>query len=243
MAEKMMVTLYYADISSHTEEEILNQYADRVDQERLSKLLRTGAKKDQVRSLIAGWLLQMGVREATGKTDHQVIPFTYRYSENGKPYLADYPSLFFSLSHSGNYAACAIAEKEIGLDIQEHRKIKEGLENRFFTQEEIRRLNEIKRPEAAPTDSQAYRAAFFQIWSGKESYLKYTGLGMKQALNGFFIDTVTGRVREKAVEEEKETGREVACLSFFSGIPGYSCCLCMQKEIRKIRVKEIVLVS
>lgn len=238
-----MITFYYADISSHTEDEILNQYSDSVDQERLSKALRTGGKKDQVRSLIAGYLLQTGIRETIGKTGAQVIPLTYRYSENGKPYLVDYPELYFSLSHSGNFAACVIAAQEIGLDIQEHKGIKEGLANRFFTQEEIRKLDNIKKAEKQNADSQAYREAFFRIWSGKESYLKYTGLGMKKALDSFQIDTDTNRVRTADRKEGRRTGEELACLSYISEIPGYSGCLCMQKEITNVLLKEIILFS
>ena len=34
----------------------------------------------------------------------------------GKPFLKDFPGLFFSLSHSGAYAACAVSDREVGQD-------------------------------------------------------------------------------------------------------------------------------
>ena len=53
----------------------------------------------------------------------------------GKPRLKE-DNVFFSLSHSGNWAACAVAKQELGLDIQEKRLGTEALLNRCFTAEE-----------------------------------------------------------------------------------------------------------
>ena len=44
-----------------------------------------------------------------------IANYKLRYNEYGKPYLES-GGLFFNLSHSGEYVACAISDKEIGID-------------------------------------------------------------------------------------------------------------------------------
>ena len=47
--------------------------------------------------------------------------------ERGKPYLAGYPDIHISLSHSGRLAACAVAKKPVGVDV-ELRKMRQNRE-------------------------------------------------------------------------------------------------------------------
>lgn len=230
-----MVTFFYADISSLKEDEILRKYKDKVDKERLEKVLRTGTKKDQVRSLAAGYLLQLGMKERMGKEaqaaeeDFQVIPLTYTFSENGKPYLAKDSGLYFSLSHSGDFSACAIADQEIGMDIQAYRTIQERLPMRFFTEVECTRLEEVKE------DRDKYEALFFNIWSAKESYLKFTGKGLQLGMNTFFTDLTENKVKSP------DTGKEKASLYMLQEIKGYACCICMKDTIGQVEIKKIIL--
>ena len=41
--------------------------------------------------------------------------------ERGKPWFPDHPQRHFNLSHSGKMALCALADGEVGVDIQEMR--------------------------------------------------------------------------------------------------------------------------
>ena len=63
------------------------------------------------------------------------LPLRIMTGEGGKPYFEDCP-LFFSLSHSGPYAACALADYEIGLDIQERSAVRESVVSRCFSESE-----------------------------------------------------------------------------------------------------------
>ena len=57
--------------------------------------------------------------------------------EQGKPYFPAFPSVFFNISHTGAYAACAVAKVACGLDIQEVRAVKsELLLQRTLSEEE-----------------------------------------------------------------------------------------------------------
>ncbi len=96
--------------------------------------------------------------------------------QKGKPYFPAAPGLHFSLSHSGDYAACAYYEHPIGLDLQVHcRCNKAAIARRFFHPEEYAYL-----------EAENYQH-FFAVWAAKESYVKYTGTGIAGGLNRFCV--------------------------------------------------------
>jgi len=134
----------------------------------------------------------------------------------GKPYFAGAPHLFFSLSHSGAYAACAFATHPVGLDLQEHRHCsREAVARRFFHPREYEWLKER---DFAP---------FFSVWTAKESYLKYTGAGIAGGLAGFSVVDDKGLKAAMECTEivHSETPGEVTF--FYRTYPvGYSLCLC-----------------
>lgn len=97
---------------------------------------------------------------------------------NSKPYFADRPDLPFSISHSGNWWVCAISGVETGLDLQEIRhKDEEKLARRFFHPDEVRWL-----------ERNGF-AQFSRLWAYKESYVKYTGVGLREGLDYFSVIT------------------------------------------------------
>lgn len=223
-----MAVLYYVDFSSAKEEDILNKYMDKIDKERLSKITRTRDITARVRSLLAGYLLQVAIKENDKEFSdkERVLELTYHYGKSGKPYLTDYPDLYFSLSHSGSVVACLCDTQEVGLDVQQHVNVKERIAKRFFSQKEYEML-------VREEDSRVREQLFFRMWSIKESYIKYTGEGMSRGLDSFVIDPerciVMDESREVCYEEIKP-----------EGISGYSVCACMEKrekiEIRKIEI-------
>ena len=80
--------------------------------------------------------------------------------KNGKPYLSG-GEIFFNLSHSGNLSVCAVSDKEIGVDCEKVAPKKERVFQQVF--------NDLER-EKAKTDK-----AFTEIWTQKESVVKYYG--------------------------------------------------------------------
>ena len=226
-----MAVLYYADFSGMDTEKLINAYTDKVDTERLSKLTRTLAPKAKVRSLLAGYLLQVGLREHLGHKD-EVLPLQYTYGESGKPYLAEYPGIYFGLSHSEDVVVCVISGQEIGVDVQKHVKVKDGIAQRFFTEEENRFLETLKTEQDA--ESGTYEEWFFRIWSIKESYIKFTGKGMKQGLNTFDIYFDRGMIQEK--DGDAMAYFHEICLEDLTEYAG-SVCMKEQEEIRITKVE------
>lgn len=110
----------------------------------------------------------------------------FSYKKNGKPYLKEYPEIFFNISHCRKGIACAVCDCPVGVDIEE---IQPGLE--------IRSLVLNREEEDAVKMSETPDVEFTRIWTRKESFLKLTGEGirndMKNILSeaqGIRIDTV-----------------------------------------------------
>lgn len=81
--------------------------------ERRDAILRHRQPVDRRRMLVASLLLIAGLR---GEYDAAGIP-DIRLSAKGKPELAaGFP--YFSISHSGDYVGCVLADAPVGLDIQ-----------------------------------------------------------------------------------------------------------------------------
>ncbi len=97
------------------------------------------------------------VLRLNGITQYELI-----YNEYGKPYLKE-GALFFNLSHSGEYTACAISDHEIGIDIQKI-CIKEHAMRRICTPEERARIKTAE--------------DFTRMWVIKESFAKAKGIGI-----------------------------------------------------------------
>ncbi len=131
-----------------------------------------GGKKELERELSrCGWeLFRLGMQEQYG-LDGEMIKI--ERNAHGKPYLPEHPKIFFNISHSGEYAACAFASISIGLDLQQHRRAAwEHMAKRYFSAEDQKRLAAAENPETL----------FFRIWTEEESYGKWRGTGLSGSL-------------------------------------------------------------
>lgn len=114
-----------------------------------------------------------------------VSPSTLRfdYGEHGKPRLIDSAAnLSFNVSHSHDWALIAVtAVGELGVDVErcDDRITWPGLARRFFSQREVVDLF------ALPPERQL--EGFYQIWTGKESFIKAIGRGLSFPLGSFSV--------------------------------------------------------
>ncbi len=100
----------------------------------------------------------------------------FTYSDFGKPALAG-SALRFNLTHSADFAACAIAEKvDIGIDIERIRPVDDI--DSLFQSISSAREQEVFR--VLPTGEKI--RAFFETWTVKESCVKATGSGLTTPL-------------------------------------------------------------
>lgn len=144
-------------------------------------------------------------------TEHSDL--TLAYAAHGKPYFPRLPQLCFNISHSGKLWACAFSREAVGLDLQQHSQHSwKAMSQRFFHPLEMQYVQ------------QNGENAFFDVWSAKESYLKYLGCGLSLPMQSFSVVDEAGHF--PAVKG--------ACLTMLSDFPDDSLFLCTEKQPEKI---------
>lgn len=99
--------------------------------------------------------------------------------DNGKPYFVHIgqDNIYFNLTHSGDYAACVIGDKENGIDIEGARKNVLKTAKRFFSNDEYEWIAGNDNEEGLQLKR------FLQIWTLKEAYSKVTGIGIANGID------------------------------------------------------------
>lgn len=101
------------------------------------------------------------------------------YGEFGKPYLPDYSEVYFNISHSGQFVACAVCSKPVGIDVQEIAPYLPNVAARVCSKAELVQIE----------NSGDKAAEFTKIWTRKEAYLKMLGVGIGVGLQAMVIPT------------------------------------------------------
>ena len=127
-----MIRLFIADVSGLDIDACLAS----VSPQRREKTLRLKNDDDKRRSLGVELLLE----KAAGRSD-------YALTENGKPFFPD-GGAYFSLSHCGKYAVCAVSGVPVGADIELARDNALRLAERFFMPDEAALVERSPTPEA-----------------------------------------------------------------------------------------------
>lgn len=207
-ADRMAVELYLIHTDFLDEEQVFQKKLQQVSEGRREKVLSYKIREDQKRSLAAGLLLEQILNERGYSGD---IVAT---EKNGKLYLPGVDNFFFSLSHSGEYAACVVSDVPVGVDIQQKRETRANIARRFFQCEEAERI------ERETQEKQA--ELFFRYWTGKESYLKLKGQGLLGRLDSFFVDLEEKRIVDNYNNQEIYL-KEYKCLEdYYISVACYS---------------------
>ncbi|WP_440068647.1 4'-phosphopantetheinyl transferase family protein [Streptosporangium sp. OZ121] len=152
-----------------------DRFRQAVPAERRARADRFHFPEDRKRCLAAGVLLRYALLERHGLPVRDLV---VARNEFGKPFLVNRPGLHFNLSHSGRWVACATSATEIGVDIEHTSAGAVDIAHRF-TPDEHAYIS------AAPAGARARRLV--QIWTLKESYVKYLGRGLNVPLNSFSV--------------------------------------------------------
>lgn len=167
----MSVRLYTADIEQIGEEEFRSAYFSMSGQ-RQKKCSAYRFEKDKKLCIAADMLLRRALKECCGITE-----FTVAEGEYGKPYLAG-GGAFFSVSHAGRLAAVCVSDKEVGVDVEQIKPVKTSLVKHFCAPADIDYIfGSVSYEKKEIGDEQTLRR-FFEIWTLKEAYGKYTGRGL-----------------------------------------------------------------
>ena len=155
------------------EEQILLQIAQRY----VEKYHKHKRETDKKQELIAGYLLKEYLNV---EKDEQLV-----INKEGKPALRN-GDIYFNLSHSGKYVVLAVADQEIGVDIERIRPYHEATARKVFSQEIRNQLSELS--------GEDKDRLFTRRWTELEAKLKVKGIGFSKEWENekakeYFIET------------------------------------------------------
>lgn len=146
------------------------------------------------------------------------LPLQAACEPRGKPFIRQVP-WHYNLSHSGDFAALAVSDAPVGIDIQQMCPYRESVVKRFFSQEEADAFEkgyfEYIREGGRVADASPRMSLFYTLWCRKEAYGKLTGTGLTEDVlkRNMLKDTGMGMYE-------------------YGEIPGYCVCVCGEKERR-----------
>ena len=152
----------------------------------------------------------------------------FSYGAYGKPSLESEQTLRFNMSHSHGMALYAFTEaREIGVDVERIRAdfTSDDIARRFFSPVEVERLCGL--PSADRVQG------FFRCWTRKEAYIKATGRGLSQALDGF--DVTLGPGESATLLRNEDGSHERWTMADVEVDPGYAGALAVEGPVSIIR--------
>ncbi len=155
-------------INDNTEIINVEKSLSQLSKQRRERVLKFRNDSSKKLSIAAYLLLRDALNKEFGIT---TLP-EFSFSKDGKPFLNDYPEIFFSFSHSKNVAICAIDTQPIGADIEVFRDIGVDMINYSMNDKEQQII----------LSSANQSATFLKIWTQKESVFKLIGTGIDNNL-------------------------------------------------------------
>ncbi len=122
---------------------------------------------------VGTWIL---LRDAFAGEGVNIDALPLRRNAHGKPFFED--QLEFSISHAGPFAAAAISDDPVGVDIEEAR-CKLSVARHFFSASETEAAN--------ARSGEAQQLYLQRLWVAKEAFVKAIGTGLKTPLNSFSV--------------------------------------------------------
>lgn len=170
-------------------------------------------RQERTEELIRRCVRQYGEEEALDLNPEAPII----RAERGKPYFSSgVPE--FSVSHTGSLWVCLMGDQPVGVDVQKIRRCSmEAIARRYYTPDE--------QEYAADTGEEG----FFQIWTRKEAYAKFTGQGLTGEM--CFFSTL----KDSLEDSLEDSGPVFSDFFIMEGVRG-ACCM---KEKRELWIREI----
>ncbi len=162
-----MIFKVFNDLSSFSSRE-LHKAMSALPEWRLHRVEKYHFEIDRKLSTIGYMLLRDILFEQYGIASLQ----EWEYNADGKPYLGDYPSLHFNISHCHTGVACVVDSSPVGVDIESIRPFDLELAEHICNSSELFEIKTANNP----------AVEFTKLWTIKESYLKYLGVGLVDAL-------------------------------------------------------------
>lgn len=174
----LVYTMRFSENNWNETDSLLMNY---VSSNRKNKIVRYKFEVDRKLSLYGALLVRMGIARITN-CSHANLRF--ETNKNGKAFLVGNDSLFFNLSHTRNALICAFSQFQIGADVEKIVDPYYSIMNSCFHPDEIDSVHQCIYDK---------KEKFFEIWTRKEAYTKYNGIGICQDMTK--INTFDDRLK------------------------------------------------
>ena len=157
--------LYFMDLSENTDPSRYDVLLSLLPAERQIEISGFRFAEDRRLRVMADVLVR-------SRISHMLhVPFSdlqFGTNQYGKPHLIDHPSVHFNISHTRNALAVGLADEPLGIDVERITQADIRIARRAFTPDECAYVF---------ADPQKQDERFFQVWTQKEAYMKWTGSG------------------------------------------------------------------
>jgi len=171
-----MLKISVLDIKPKLEQSDFNTLLPLVAEDKQIRISKFHFYKDARNCLLGDVLTRTEICHATGLKNNQMCFLTNEY---GKPYLAFEHNIHFNISHAGNYVVCAVSDEPVGIDIEVIKSFDMKIAERFFTTDEMAYIVNFEK--------NTKLNSFFEVWTKKESHIKWEGKGLHMPLSSFSV--------------------------------------------------------
>ena len=154
-------------------QEDFNSLLPLVSSEKQDRIKRFHFFRDAQNCLLGDILSRFEICRATGISNRQL---EFSVNAYGKPFLVDNHHVHFNISHAGHYVSCAISDEPVGVDVELIKTVDLKIAERFFAPDET-----------AYIMGDESKQRFYEVWTKKESRIKWEGLGLSKSLPSFSV--------------------------------------------------------
>ena len=104
----------------------------------------------------------------------------FGYHTSGKPFLTNYQGVYFNLSHCRNTVVCMISCQEVGVDVETIEEYDDDLARVICNEFEYQWVT-------AAENSELKARKLTEIWTRKESLVKYLGTGLNEDIRAMNV--------------------------------------------------------
>ncbi|MBQ3046269.1 MAG: 4'-phosphopantetheinyl transferase superfamily protein [Clostridia bacterium] len=149
----------------------LSAWFEQMDDKRKNAVNRMAIEQKRKLRTAADALCREAISDYCGIAPDDIV---FEYSEKGKPYAKGLP-VYFNISHSGDYAVCAVSDCEIGIDIEKIKPFNIRAAEKFAADSEKKYIR-------------SHQNGFFEIWTLKEAYFKCIGTGLGKDIKNVYFE-------------------------------------------------------
>jgi 4'-phosphopantetheinyl transferase len=179
-----MSEVYAIDLDEVVESTIYLDLYNVLSEERKLKTDRYKFEIDAKRSICAEVLVKYLLQcHSNGACPAEI---GFKSNQYGKLYFDGISDYYFNISHSGKWVVCAWSRREIGVDVEKIKDIDIDVAKHYFTKAEYHHL--------ISKEAVSRKNYLIELWTLKESYVKYKGKGLSMSLDRIHFYFKDGKV-------------------------------------------------